>query len=298
MNWQNVSFDWNQARAFLATLEEGSLSAAARALGVTQPTLGRQVSALEKSLGVILFERIGKTLVPTPESFSLAEHVRTMYEAANKISLSASGKSQSIAGKVIITASDAMSAYIIPEAVRTLRFVAPLVEINVVASNNIQDLQMREADIAIRHVRPEQPELIARLICENSGYFYASESYISKRGLPVSTDDLTDHDFVGYGGNSEMVRRLNEFGLSLDESNFKSGSASGVVAWELARSGLGIIIMSEKIADGFADMHRLDIKMDPLTFPIWLVAHRELYTSARIRLVFDHLADFLQNRLG
>ena len=106
MKWQTVSFDWNQARAFLVTVEEGSLTAAARALGLTQPTLGRQVAALEDSLGVTLFDRVGRSLRLTPSGLELLDHVRSMGDAAGRVSLTASGQSQTVEGQVCITASD------------------------------------------------------------------------------------------------------------------------------------------------------------------------------------------------
>ncbi|WP_262693295.1 LysR family transcriptional regulator [Kordiimonas aquimaris] len=297
MNWSSVSFDWNQARAFLATVEEGSLSAAARQLGLTQPTLGRQVSALEEALDVVLFERIGKSLVLTPSGIELSEHVRAMYEAASRMSLTASGQSQTIEGKVNITASDIMSAYILPPALKQLRETAPLIEINVVATNDIRDLQLREADIAVRHVRPEQPDLIAKLIGDGAGAFYASKQYLDKYGRPETEDDLSDHDFIGFGDNTRMIDALNQMGLKLSKKNFRVGSASGLVAWEMARNGLGIIVMSNNVGDTTHDMERVLPNRDPMLFPIWLTAHRELYTSRRIRLTFDLLADFLSKEM-
>lgn len=154
MKWQNAAFDWNQAKAFLVTAEERSFSAAARALALTQPTVGRQVSALEEALGVALFERIGRSLSLTPAGLDLLEHVRAMGEAAGLVSISASGQSQSISGQVCITASDVVSTYHLPPVVARLREVAPEIEIEILASNALQDLRRREADIAIRHVRP------------------------------------------------------------------------------------------------------------------------------------------------
>ena len=293
MNWQSVSFDWNQARAFLATVEEGSLSAAARALGLTQPTLGRQVAALEEELDVLLFERVGRSLVLTPSGLELLDHVRAMREAANQMSLTASGQSQKIEGQVRITASDIMSAHILPPALKRLRETAPLVQIDVVAANDIRDLQLREADIAIRHVRPEQPDLIARLVSEVTAHFYASKSYLDQYRRPRSFDDMSDHVFIGFGDNPRMIERLNPLGLSLTPGNFRLGSESGVVAWELARHGLGIIVMSDGVAARAPEMERLLPDMEPFVFPVWLTAHRELHTSRRIRLVFDLLAEFL-----
>lgn len=297
MNWQSVAFDWNQARAFLATVEEGSLSAAARALGLTQPTLGRQVAALEEDLGILLFDRIGKSLVLTPSGLELLDHVRAMYGAANRISLTASGQSQTIEGQVRITASDVMSAYILPPALKKLREIAPKLEVDIVAANDIRDLQLREADIAIRHIRPEQPDLIARHVSDATAHFYALKSYLDQQGRPNSVDELSDHAFIGFGDNDRMIKRLNAFGLSLTRENFRLGSESGVVAWEMARQGLGIIVMSDEVAADAPDIERILPDMDPFVFPIWLTTHRELHTSRRIRLVFDLLADFLTQKM-
>lgn len=293
MNWQSVSFDWNQARAFLATVEEGSLSAAARALGLTQPTLGRQVAALEDSLGVLLFERVGKSLVLTPSGLELLDHVRDMFAAAAMVSLTASGQSQTVDGLVRITASDVMSAYILPAAVMTLRETAPLVEIDIVATNDIRDLQLREADIAIRHVRPTQPNLTARLLGDTSARFYAQKDYLDKHGRPTSLDELADHMFIGFGDDDSLIERLKPMGLSLNRTNFQLGSESGVVAWEMARNGLGVIIMSDRVARDAPEMEPLLPEMEAFLFPVWLTAHRELHTSRRIRLVFDLLTEFL-----
>lgn len=298
MNWNAVSFDWNQARAFLATVEEGSLSAAARQLGLTQPTLGRQVAALESQLDVMLFERIGKSLVLTTSGLELLDHVRAMYDAANRVSLTASGQSQAIEGRIRITASDVMSAYILPEALTQLRKIAPLMEIDVVAANDIQNLQLREADIAIRHVRPEQPDLIAKLIGDGRGYFYASKEYLSKRGIPTCIAELSSHDFIGFGDNQRIVDTLNQMDMALTLENFRVGSKNGLVAWELARNGLGIIIMPDKVGDPASDMQRLLPDFEPFLFPIWLTAHRELHTSRRVRVVFDLLADFLTKEMA
>ncbi|MCJ7598755.1 MAG: LysR family transcriptional regulator, partial [Methyloceanibacter sp.] len=146
MNWRSVAFDWNQARAFLATVEEGSLSAAARALGMTQPTLGRQVAALEQELGVVLFERVGRGLTLTPNGLELVDHVRAMRDAASQVSLTASGQSQTIEGSVCISASEAVAAYQLPPILAKLRDIAPGIEVEVVASTAVSDLRRREAD--------------------------------------------------------------------------------------------------------------------------------------------------------
>ncbi len=293
MNWDIVSFDWNHARAFLVTAEEGSLSAAARALGLTQPTLGRQVSALEQELDVLLFERIGKSLVLTDTGVELLEHIKKMYDAANQVSLSASGQSQEIEGRVRITAGDIMSAFTLPKVLQKIREVAPRLQIEIVASNEIRDLQQREADIAIRHVRPEQPELISKLIREAEGYFYASKTYLDKAGRPLTKDDLQNHAFIGIGDNARMIDYLQPFQIFLNEENFRFSSENGIVAWEMAKHDLGIIPMSHELGCSDPSMEHVLPNMEAIKFPIWLTAHRELHSSRRIRLVFDLLSECL-----
>ncbi|MEM7018651.1 MAG: LysR family transcriptional regulator, partial [Pseudomonadota bacterium] len=176
MDWRSVKFDWNRARAFLVTAEEGSLSAAAQALDMTQPTLGRQVTALEEELGVALFERVGRGLALTPSGLELVEHVREMGDAANRLSLAASGQSDAIEGTVCITATEEMSAFILPRIIRKLRDKAPGIEVELIASNSTSDLGRREADIAIRGFRPTQLNLITRKVSESSFNLYAATS--------------------------------------------------------------------------------------------------------------------------
>ncbi|MEM1199258.1 MAG: LysR substrate-binding domain-containing protein, partial [Pseudomonadota bacterium] len=227
-----------------------------------------------------------------------AGHVRAMFEAASQVSLTASGRSEAIDGKVRITASDIMSALLMPPVMAELRERAPLVEFEIVAANDIRDLQSREADIAIRHVRPEQPDLIAKLVSEATAHFYAATTYLERRGRPETVEALRAHDFIGFGNNARMIEMLNPLGLNLGPENFRLGSESGVVSWEMAKSGLGIIVMSDEVAAKAPQMERVLPQMDPFMFPVWLTAHRELHTSRRIRLVFDLLAEFLERTIG
>ena len=190
MDWKSITFDWNRARAFLVTAEEGSLAAAARSMGMTQPTLGRQVAALESEIGFDLFTRRGRGLELTPNGIKLLEHVRLMGDAANQFSLSASGKSDVIEGDVSITASELFSTFMLPPMIKALREVEPGIEIEIYSTNEERDLNRREADIAIRSVRPTQPELIAKRLCNVRGHLYAAKSYLQQLGNPPSIDEL------------------------------------------------------------------------------------------------------------
>jgi DNA-binding transcriptional LysR family regulator len=293
MNWQAVSFDWNQVRAFLATVETGSLSAAARALRSTQPTLSRQVAALEAELGVMLFERVGRSLSLTEPGRALLAHVRTMGEAAQHISLIASGQSQAVDGLVRVTASDVMSAYILPPILKRLQEAAPGIDIEIVASNDVNDLARREADIAIRHVRPDQPDLVARQCASTTSCLYAATSYLDRHGRPDRASDLARAEFVGLTDTTRFLAELNARGLPLTERNLKWRTGSIVVAWELVKQGFGIGVMAREVAASTPGIESVLPGLASFPVPVWLVAHRELHTSRRIRVVFDVLAEAL-----
>lgn len=293
MNWTSIAFDWNQVRAFLVTAEEGSFSAAARALRLSQPTLGRQVAALEQQLGVTLFERPGRKLLLTSSGLELLQHVRAMGEAAGRISLTASGQSQTIAGHVCITATDGISMYMLPDALKRLRKEAPGISIEIVASNAVHDLRRREADIAIRHGRPEQPDLIARFLRDIPMRLYATPEFLDQIGRPKATDDLSDVVFIGFEQTDRFTEWLNDIGLSLSAENFMLMSENGAVVWELVRKGLGIGIMAEEVARHFGGLECAFPELENVMVPMWLVTHRELRTSPRIRKVYDILAETL-----
>jgi len=217
-----------------------------------------------------------------------------MGDAASRLSLTASGQSQRIEGRVCITATDVVSMYLLPDVLKRLREVAPGIEIEVVASNDVRDLRRREADIAIRHGRPEQPDLIAKLLRETSVHLYASSDYLDQYGRPTSPSDLSEAVFIGFDQSDRLLTRLNEIGLTLTKNNFKLITESGAVAWELVKQGLGIGLMVKEVGDRTAGVECVLPDLDPITVPIWLVTHRELHTSRRIRLVFDLLAASLK----
>jgi DNA-binding transcriptional LysR family regulator len=289
--------DWNQLRAFLETAETGSLSAAARKLGLTQPTLSRQVAAIELSMGVTLFERVGKAMALTPTGLDLLEHARAMGTAAEALSLAATGRSQAVGGVVSVSASDMVAAHLLPPLVRQLREQEPGIAIEVISTNALSDLQRREADIAIRHVKPEQPDLIARLIREAAASFYASEAWVQAHGHPRTDQDAAHLPFVGSDRSGQYLGYLRQHGLPLSEANFSCYADHSVAHWALVRQGMGIGAMMDEIAVATPGIVRVLDDVPPVRFPIWLVTHRELRTSRRIRVVFEALAQgFAQTR--
>lgn len=287
------NLDWNQLKAFLQTAQTGSLSAAARKLGLTQPTLSRQVAAIEQQMGVTLFERVGKAMVLTPTGLDLLEHARAMGAAAEALGLAASGRSQAVGGVVSVSATDAVATYLLPPIVQRLRAQEPGIAVEVISSNALSDLLRREADIAIRHVKPEQPDLIARLVREATAHFYASEGWVKTYGHPRSAQDATEVPFVGSDRSGRYLAYLRQHGLNLSEDNFSCYSDHTVAHWALVCQGMGIGAMMTEIARKTPGMVRVLDDLPPVRFPIWLVSHRELRTLRRIRVVFEALAEGL-----
>lgn len=294
MDWKNTNFDWNRARAFLATAEEGSLSAAARALHMTQPTLGRQVDALEEELGVVLFERVGRGLLLTPVGEQLLEHVRKMGEAAGSLSLSALGHTTTLEGSVCITASEMTSVSVLPPIIAKLRRIHPKVEIEILPSNEPKNLRKREADIAIRNFRPEDNDLIAKKICDERGYFYATPEYLESLGEVNCYADLSKAEFIGFDQSHEMIRYLGSMGIPLTKANFPVLAGTHHVHWELTKLGVGIGAMPARMGDLEPKVVRVLPDEPELVYPIWLTTHREVQLSTRVRTVFDFLAEELR----
>lgn len=292
MNWQSVRFDWNRARAFLITAETGSLSAAGRALGLSQPTIGRQVAALEEELGVLLFERVSGRLTLTATGVDLLEHVRAMGGAAMQLSLSATGQSTAIEGLVSITASETVAAYLLAPVLRRLRAEQPGIQIDIVASIAVQDLRRRDADIALRNGRPTDPDLIARRIRVDHAGFYAAPAWLERHGPITDRSDLAALEILAFDRGDTMVAGLRALGVEVSPKQFPIATSNHLVQWALCRQGVGVCMMMNLVAEAEPGMVRLLPEIS-VPVPMWLVCHRELHTSRRIRLVYDRLAEML-----
>ncbi len=293
MDWRSLQFDWNRARAFLATAETGSLSAAAAALGLTQPTLSRQVEALERELGAVLFERAGRGLALTPDGRELLAHVRAMGLAAQQLSQGAHGLSQTIEGVVRITTSEVYAAHLLPPVLARLRAEHPGIRLEVIATNRTLDLLRREADIAIRNATTTDPELVLRKLREDTARPYATPALLRRLGQPRRWQDLRGAPFLGFIDNAPLAEALARLGAPAD---FPLRTDSHLVQWEWVKRGAGIGLITEAVGDAERRLRRVLPDLPPIRFPMWLVAHRQLRTSRRMRLVFDMLAESLSAR--
>lgn len=291
-----MNFDWNRARAFLITAEEGSFSAAARALRSTQPTVGRQVAGLEEELGVTLFERVGTRLELTVSGLELLEHVRAMGDAANRTSLVANGQSESVEGNVSITASEAIAAFLLPPILEKLRRSHPGITLELVISNEARDLHRREADIAIRNFEPQHPDLIAHKIRVTTAHFYAAPSYTERMGPLETNEDLARVEVLGFESSENMVEQMkNHLNLTLRNDQFPVVTNNHLVQWELCKQGAGVCLMMDEVAQLDATVQKVFSELPSISVPIWVVCHRELRTSRRLRLVFDWIVEGLSS---
>ena len=288
-----AGFEWNQARAFLAAAEYGSFSAAARALNMRQPTLSRQVAGLETSLNVTLFERVGGGLMLTPTGERLVSHMRKMGDAAEEITRIASGQSQILEGRVSITAADICATHILVEALPGLHKRAPNLQIELIAQNELSDLGRREADIALRNVRPTQPELIAKLLGKARGALYGAPSLMARLGTLRKPSDLAQAPFLAGADVSETQNFLSNMGLEIPDENFPFLSDQGTAQLEMLKRGMGLGLTSSFLAEA-AGLSPILPRQTVMDFPIWLIAHRDLATSARVRFVFDYIDEWIR----
>ena len=291
MDWQAINFNWSHAKAFLVTAEEGSLSAAARALGLAQPTLGRQIAALEAELGVALFQRVGRGLILTQTGAKLLPHMRAMGDAALNAALISTGQSQDLAGAVSIAASQPYAAFLLPPILHTLRASHPEIEIKLVAKDTPSDLLRREADIAIRNFQPTEPDLVARKLPSASARFYATPGYLGQIGHPTSPSGFANASFIGLDNDGMLENRLRGMGVPINAQSFPYFADNLLVMWEMVKNGMGIGVMDSQIADAEPKVQRILPALPAIEYPVWLVAHRELRNTPRIRVVFDHLAE-------
>jgi DNA-binding transcriptional LysR family regulator len=297
MNNRDRPFDWNHARAFLATLDTGSLSAAARLLGQSQPTIGRQIAALESDLRIVLFEKAGRGLVATPAAFDLAEYVRAMAQAADRAALVAGGYVTEINGPITIACSEVEAVYVLPSIIERLYERHQGITVTIVASNQATDLARREADIGIRSFIAEDPDLIIRKIRDDRVDFYASPALLKRAGPIKSLSDLGGLNFIGLSTQPALMRTLIERGIPVSEENFPIKTSCLITYIALVRQGLGLGMLTQGVAARHPELVRVFDGPPFVEVPLWLASHRDLKTSRRIRIVFDFLVDELSRAI-
>lgn len=290
----NDTFDWSLVRSFLAVLDQGSLLGAARVLRLSQPTLGRHVAELELQLGTVLFERTGRGLVPTAIALKLAESARGMETSALQLQRVLTGVQTNTAGTVRITASVPVAVHLMPPLLARMRQTLPAIQVDLVSSNQVSNLLRREADIAVRMVRPDQSTLIAKKIGDVALGAFAHRSYLGRKRILRNTEDMLQHELIGSDSDTVILQGFQRLGYPVGRDVFALRSDDLMVQWAAVKAGLGIGFLASYMARGEPEVvHVLPnlLRIPPL--PMWLAVHREIRTNRNIRAVFDFLAQSL-----
>ena len=288
------SLDWSLVQAFLAVAETGSLSAAARVLGTSQPTLGRQIKTIEDQLGAELFRRQPRGFALTDTGAALVAPAQAMRDAVQQIVLTAAGRQARLEGTVRITASMAMSVIHLPPIIARIRKLEPQIAVELVPSDDSRNLLYREADIAVRMYRPTQLDLVTRHIGDIALAVFAAKSYLAERGTPRSLADIPQHDFVGYDANTDILAGFAEMGFPVDRDFFKTRCDDNIAYWELVRAGCGIGFAQTHIGRADPAVAEIDLGLQLPVLPVWLTAHEAMRQTPRIRRVWDLLAEGLR----
>lgn len=290
------NFDWTLIQSFLSVAQTGSYSAAARASGRSQPTIGRHIDQLQTQLGATLFQRVTGGYALTQTGTALMDHAQTMQKAAAQMSMITAGRAADIRGTVRITASEIVATYILPELIADLLAQEPELQIELVATNSTENLLLREADIALRMVEPNQLDLITRKLGAIPVGLYAAQSYLDRAGTPQGFGDLSRHTLLGYDKSDLMIRGMAAFGITMQRTDFAFRVDDQVTYLEAVRAGVGLGASQQRQAEIYGLVRVLpDLEIPPL--PVWLTAHSALRTSARVRRVFDFLSETLPKRL-
>jgi DNA-binding transcriptional LysR family regulator len=285
--------DWSLLQSFRAIARDGSLSAAARTTGISQPTLGRHVAALEHQTGLTLFTRTRTGLTLTSSGHALLPSAEAMAEAAARAALAVGGRSETLAGTVRITASRIVSHHILPDILSRLRQQEPLIEIELVPTDSTENLLFREADIAVRMYRPTQLDVVTAHVADLAMGIYAARSYLDRRGRPATPGDLLALDFIGFDRSDMILRLFRSLGIERRRGDFPVRCDDQIVYWNLVRAGLGIGGMQRLVGDADPAVERIALTdLPPL--PVWLTAPEALRKTPRIRRVWDALADGLR----
>jgi DNA-binding transcriptional LysR family regulator len=291
--------DWGHFRSFLAVFQEGSLSAAARQLGLTQPTLGRQIAELERDLGAALFIRSQRGLLPTDTARDIARHAQAMSAASGAMMRAASGGASDTSGAIRITASDIVGAEVLPPLLASFRRAMPSVTIELSLSNRVADLLTGEADIAVRMLRPGQQAIVARHIGNVGVGLYAHARYL-EAAAPLTTPEalLREHAVIGFDREVPVLPGLsNDVTLSRDLFAFRTDNDLAQIA--AIRAGCGIGFIQHGIGRRTADLVPIFPKQIGFTLEMWLALHEDLRASRRLRLMMDHLgaglADYVRS---
>jgi len=285
--------NWEWYRSFVAVLEAGSLSAAGRALGMTQPTVGRHVDSLEAALGLTLFTRSFDGFAPTDAALELKPYAASLAATAAALRRVAGSQGDGVRGTVRLTASEVISIEVLPPLLAALREQHPALAIELVPSNKVENLLRREADIAVRMLRPTQDALVARRVGGIAVGLHAHRRYLDAHGTPATMDALAGHALVGWDTETAYVRQLRERHPGFRREDMAFRADSDVAQLAAIRAGMGIGFCQVGLAARDPSLVRVLKSRFTLTLDTWVAMHADLRSSPRCAVVFAALAQGL-----
>lgn len=296
-NGKKISNDigWELYRSFLSVSKEGSLSAAARAMGIAQPTVGRHIAALERSLRVTLFTRSQHGLLPTEAALALQTFAESMSSSAAAFKRTAESQGAGVKGTVRVSASEVMGVEVLPAILTGLQNEHPDLKVELVLTNRVQDLLRREADIAIRMTQPRQELLIARRIGSVPLGLHAHHSYLQRRGVPNTLADLAQHALIGFDQETPFLRTAKKAFPAWHRDAFNLRTDSDLAQLAMIRAGNGIGVCQVAIAARDPQLVHLLPADFTMNLDTWLTMHEDLRNSPRCKVTFDALLQGLQS---
>lgn len=282
--------NWDNARFFLAVARAGTLRGAAQQLGVDQATVGRRLAAFEEELGARLFLRTPSLYVLTTAGEAVRAQAEAMEQAAHALERRVAGLDEQVAGTVRIATTDSLGARFVLPALARLRRSQPGIEVVMVTSHQIANLTRREADIAIRTLRPDAPELIARRLAQLGLGLFAAPAYLADRGEPREGDAFAGHDLLVYQRSVVPSMWESLCGEPITRGRVVFQTSSTTMLFEAAVNGLGIAELPTYRAVREPRLVRVMPKRQD-RFDVWLVAHADLYKTARVQNVIAAIAD-------
>ncbi len=283
--------DWDLYRTFLAVLRAGSLSGAARTLGLAQPTVGRQIDALEAALGLTLFVRSQLGFLPTEHALQLRPYAESLSATASALLRAASSEAGQARGTVRIAASEAVGIEVLPPILTALHGQYPQLHIELSLSNAPEDLLRREADIAIRMVRPTQDALVARRVGVIALGLHARRDYLARRGTPTSLAELDAHALIGFDHENAFIRRVKQQLGGLTRASFALRADSDLAQLAAIRAGFGIGVCQVNVARRDPQLVHVLPAALAIELDTWVVMHEDLRESRRCSVVFAALVD-------
>ncbi len=288
---------WELYRSLLAVLEAGSLSGAARALGITQPTVGRHIVSLEKSFGIALFTRSPNGLQPTEAAIALRPFAESMRDTVAMLRRAASSHGSGVGGTVRVSCSEIIGIEVLPPIIAELRQQHTSLELELVLSNQVQDLLHREADVAVRMLRPEQGSLVARHIGNLEIGMHAHRSYLERHPAPNSMEDMTRHTLIGFDRETPFIRKvIGAYGW-MDRNGFAIRADNDVAQLALIRAGAGIGFCQVPLARQDKTLVRVLPEAFSLKLDTWITMHEDLRDTPRCRVTFDALVEGLRRHV-